>query len=179
VGGANSAGQAAVFLAQCQRCTVHILVRGDSIETRMSNYLVKQIANTPNIVVHTHAEVQAVDGDSKLESLILTENGVSNIVPADGLFILIGAQPKTNWLKGILEREPHGFILTGGDLTDAARELFVKECGRQPLANETSMPFVFAAGDIRSGSTKRVAAAAGEGSNIAPQIHRGIALRTQ
>jgi thioredoxin reductase (NADPH) len=172
-GGANSAGQAAVKLARYAR-QVTILVRGDSLAARMSHYLVDEITATPNIDVRTTTQVAAADGTGKLETLTLenTRTGSSQTVPAAALVVLIGAMPHTGWLPPQISRDDHGFILPGSDLPTAANPEVQWTEPRPPLPLETSMPGVFAAGDVRHGSVKRVASAVGEGSIAATQMYQ-------
>jgi thioredoxin reductase (NADPH) len=170
VGGGNSAGQAAVHLAKYAQ-EVTILVRSHSLATSMSAYLVREIGNAPNISVRYHTEVAAGGGDGRLEHLLLHdgETGETTTVPAAGLFILIGARPSTSWLPGSIDRDQWGFLLTG---LDAAHW----PLRRVPFLLETSLPGVFAVGDIRHGSVKRVASAVGEGSIAIRFVHDYLAL---
>jgi thioredoxin reductase (NADPH) len=172
VGGANSAGQAAYHLSQCDGCTVHLVVRADKLEKGMSAYLIHKIRAMPNIKVHLNTEVVGVSGDGKLESLSLRGSDGAWEAPANRLFILIGAIPKTQWLNGSVERDPHGFVLAGNDLPDYIRDLFVKSCDRPPLSHETCNRGVFVVGDLRSGTTKRVSASAGDGQIAVAAIFR-------
>jgi thioredoxin reductase (NADPH) len=172
VGGANSAGQAAMYLSRKAK-SVTIVVRAPSLEASMSYYLIQQIEATPNITVRTCTEVQKVTGDDHLETLTLINNRTQETedVGCARLFIFIGAAPRTDWLDGVLARDEHGFILTGPDLRNV--------CGwtldRPPHHLETSVPGVFVAGDVRSQSAKRVAAAVGEGSMAVMLVHRYLA----
>jgi thioredoxin reductase (NADPH) len=175
VGGANSAGQAAMHLATCENCEVHLLVRGSDVRDKMSDYLVCRLMEATNVTIHHNAEVIDVDGHGQLSGLTIRQDGDEQEVPADQLFVLIGAKPKTNWLDGCVDRDSRGFVLAGSDLGDVARKEFVNTCDRQPFANETSRPGIFVAGDIRSGSTKRVAASVGDGAVTIPQVHRALA----
>ena len=167
VGGGNSAGQAAVYFAKFAE-KVTIMVRSDSLVTSMSDYLIKEIDATANIDVATNTEIIGANGEHLLESLELRHNGTGETwtEPAQGVFILIGARPHTEWLKGTLQRDDRGFLLTGNAVTS---EL---EGGHASHYLETSVPGVFAAGDVRSGSIKRVAAAAGEGAIAVTLIHQ-------
>jgi thioredoxin reductase (NADPH) len=164
VGGANSAGQAAIHFATVAR-SVTLLVRGSGLSAGMSHYLTERIEHTPNIHVRNNTEVAEVIGDGHLESIVLkdTANGDLETVPASALFIFIGAQPRTEWLADSIERDNKGFILTGPDVTPAARRKSGR-FDRDPYLLETSIPGVFAAGDVRLGSGKRVATAVGEGA---------------
>ena len=177
VGGGNNAGQAASYLANnCDGCEVHLLVRGPSISKSMSPYLVTRLEAMKNVTIHTETEVARVDGNGRLEEATLRSkrDGTQTVVPADELFLLIGANPKTNWLRGKIELDKHGFIPTGGALSEEARAEFAEAYGRQPQAYETSVPGLFAVGDIRSGSTKRVASAHGQGAVVIGQIKEYI-----
>jgi thioredoxin reductase (NADPH) len=172
VGGANSAGQAAMYLSR-EANSVTIVVRGPSLEASMSYYLIQQIEQNPKITVRTCTEVQRATGDGHLEKLTLVNNrtGDTEEVTCARMFIFIGAAPRTEWLDGVLARDAHGFILTGPDLRNV--------CGwtldRPPHHLETSVPGVFATGDVRSESAKRVAAAVGEGSMAVMLVHRYLA----
>lgn len=177
VGGANSAGQAAMHLASFSGCQVHMLVRGKSIEEKMSSYLSERISSTPNIEVLTESEVVSVDGDGHLKELTVQKSGEAVTLPADDLFVLIGAVPKTGWLPDGVARDASGFVLAGGDVEGEARRAFKELHGRAPLTHETSMPGLFVAGDVRSGTTKRVASAVGDGATTVPDLHKYIALQ--
>ncbi|MGW2662290.1 FAD-dependent oxidoreductase [Nocardia tengchongensis] len=176
VGGANSAGQAAVFLSRRAR-TVHILVRGESLEASMSHYLIQQIAQIPNIKVHTHTEVVSADGDDHLERIVLRDNaaGTEEKVDAERLFLFIGAAPETDWLEGIVRRDDAGYVLAGPDLMVDGERPAGWELPRPPQHLETSVPGVFVAGDVRSESAKRVASAVGEGAMAVMLVHRWLA----
>jgi thioredoxin reductase (NADPH) len=172
IGGANSAGQAAMFLSR-EAKSVTIVVRAQSLEASMSYYLIQQIEQNPKITVRTCTEVHCAVGDDHLEKLTLLDNrsGDTEDVTCGRMFIFIGAAPRTEWLDGVLARDDHGFILTGPDLRNV--------CGwtldRPPHHLETSVPGVFVAGDVRSESAKRVAAAVGEGSMAVMLVHRYLA----
>jgi thioredoxin reductase (NADPH) len=161
VGAGNSAGQAAVHLAQYAR-SVTMLVRGESLHATMSEYLVTVIAQTPNIRVRVATEVIGGAGDGYLEALTIRDRdtGRTEELPASGLFVLIGAEPRTEWLAGTLRRSAHGYVLTGRDV--AATDDSSAYPRRAPMPLETSMPGVFAVGDVRYRSIKRVASAVGE-----------------
>ena len=174
VGGANSAGQAAVFFSAHAR-TVTVLVRGASIEQTMSQYLAERIHATANIKVAVHSEVAAVDGTGHLQSVTIRNvtTGEEQTVPATAMFIFIGAIPRTDWLAGVVARDERGFIPTGPDL--AKHDLTGWPLDRPPHLLEASVPGVFAAGDVRHGSVKRVASAVGEGSVAVTFVHRYLA----
>ena len=178
VGGANSAGQAAVYFARHAR-SVTILVRGASLEASMSYYLVQQIAVIPNITVRTCTEVIEGKGDEHLESITLLDKttGATEVVDAQWMFVFIGAEPRTEWLDGVLVRDDHGFVLAGPDLTlDGSRPPDWAP-DREPYHLETSIPGVFVAGDARAESAKRVASAVGEGAMAVMFVHRYLARR--
>jgi thioredoxin reductase (NADPH) len=163
-GGGNSAGQAALHLARFTRA-VTLVVRAQRLDAGMSQYLVRAVEMAPNVVVHTDTEVVGGGGDGRLQELVLRDaTGEETTVAADALFVLIGAQPHTEWLPTELARDEEGFILTGSTLE-------AWQLDRPPLAFETSIPRVFAAGDARSGSVKRVASGVGEGSIAAQLVH--------
>ena len=173
VGGANSAGQAAVFLAG-HGCRVHLVVRGRDLAAGMSRYLVDQVGAHPAIDVHLGTQVRELDGNGWLGAV--TTDGAAGRIEARALFVFIGADPCTDWMGGTLATDPHGFLLTGHDLKlthlDPARD----GRDRPPLPLETSRPGVVAAGDVRSGSIKRVASAVGEGAMAVRMIHQYLAL---
>jgi len=172
VGGANSAGQAALHLARYAR-TVTLVVRADSLRASMSEYLVRQVEATDNIEVLVQTEVVGGGGDGRLEHLVLRDVPTQSerTVGAQALFLMIGAHPNTGWLPPEVERDDRGFILTGSDISQASASRF----GRSPFHLETSMPGVFAAGDVRHGSVKRVASAVGEGSIAIQLLHEYFA----
>ena len=173
VGGANSAGQAALHLAKFA-ASVTLVVRGSSLATGMSDYLVAEVTSTPNIHVRLHTEVVDGHGDCRLESLVLLDRrtGRHEAVPAAAVFVMIGAETRTDWLDSVLQRDERGFVLTGIDVAVDGWEL-----SRPPLPFETSMPGVFAAGDVRHGSVKRVAGAVGEGSVAVGSVHQYLSER--
>ena len=173
VGGANSAGQAAVYFSRFAR-TVTILERGNSIRPGMSNYLVSQIEATPNIQVMPNAEVAEATGSQSLETVMVKnrETGVLRSFPVGAMFIFIGATPHTDLVKGIVQTDPAGFILTGPDLYREGRWPETWPLKREPYLLETSVPGVFAAGDVRHGSVKRIASAVGEGSISVALVHQ-------
>jgi thioredoxin reductase (NADPH) len=173
VGGANSAGQAAMYFSRFAR-KVTMLVRGESLTKSMSQYLIDQIAATDNIEVIPHASVIEVKGETRLDALVIQngQTGEVQTVPAKSLFIFIGAVPNTDWLDGVLARDNKGFILTGADLVingDRPRGWTLE---REPFLLETSVPGIFAVGDVRHGSVKRVASGVGEGSICVQFVHR-------
>ncbi len=168
VGGGNSAGQAAIFLAQ-QGAQVTIAIRGDSLESSMSAYLIERIEASPSIRVAARTEVTDLHGRERLTEITTTDRstGTSDRRECAGLFLFIGAVPFTDWLRGVVELDPKGFVLTGADVPSGS--------GPAALPFETSRPGVFAAGDVRFGSMKRVAAAVGEGSSAIRSIHDFLA----
>jgi thioredoxin reductase (NADPH) len=173
-GAGNSAGQTALHMAKwASRVTV--LVRAESLAGSMSDYLIRQIGATPNVDVSYRVQVADGTGTGHLQSLILqdTASGARRSVPADALFVLIGSQPRTQWLGEAVARDQRGFILTGPDLPADTGARWPR--GRPPLPLETSLPGVFAAGDVRRGSVKRVASAVGEGAATIPLVHRHLA----
>ncbi|MGB7442154.1 MAG: FAD-dependent oxidoreductase [Coleofasciculaceae cyanobacterium] len=173
IGGANSAGQAAMYFSRFAR-KVTMLVRGDSLTNSMSQYLIDQIDSTDNIEVWTHANVIEVKGETKLEALLIknSQTNQTELVNAKYLFIFIGAVPSTDWLDGLVQRDERGFILTGPDLPRSATRVQGWELEREPYLLETSAPGIFAVGDVRHGSVKRVASSVGEGSICVQFIHR-------
>jgi thioredoxin reductase (NADPH) len=174
VGGANSAGQSAMHFSQYAR-QVTMLVRGTSLESSMSKYLIDQIAGTSNIKVETCSQVVEAIGESRLESLRLNCRGEEKVAGATGLFIFIGAAPSTSWLPDQVMRDPHGFVLSGPDLRLEGKLPQRWKENRDPYLLETSMPGVFVAGDVRHGSVKRVASAVGEGSIAVQFMHQYLA----
>jgi thioredoxin reductase (NADPH) len=173
VGGANSAGQAAVYLSRFAK-SVTMLVRGSSLEKSMSYYLIKQIADIPSITVRTCTEVIGASGDDHLENLTLrnTATGATEAVDAQLLFLFIGAAPLTDWLDGVVARDARGFVVTGPDLASSGERPRGWPLDRMPYYLETSVPGVFVAGDARAESAKRVASAVGEGAMAVMLVHR-------
>ncbi|GAA3215991.1 FAD-dependent oxidoreductase [Nonomuraea helvata] len=171
VGAANSAGQAAVYLAGFAS-KVHLLVRGDGLEKSMSHYLIEQIGALPNIEVHLQTEVVGGEGDDHLERLTLSTKGETRTVDAQWLFVFIGAEPYTTWLGETIERDEKGFVLTGPDLVQGGRRPRNWPLRREPYFLETNVPGVLAAGDVRAESIKRVASAVGEGAMAVALVHR-------
>jgi len=178
VGGANSAGQAAMYLSRHAK-SVTLLIRGASLERSMSYYLIKQIADVPNISVRTCTEVVEAAGDDHLESLTLRDNasGETETVSAQLLFLFIGAAPLTGWLDGVVVRDSAGFVVAGPDLSVGGERPRGWELDRMPYHLETSVPGVFVAGDARSESAKRVASAVGEGALAVMLVHRYLEKR--
>ena len=176
VGAGNSAGQAALHLAKHAR-TVTLLVRGDSLSKSMSSYLVQAIDSSSNVIVRRHVEVIDGDGDGQLHWIKLAdrERDTVETVPAAALFIMIGGEPHTRWLGDEITRDAQGYVTTGRDLLDHPEVPW--ENDRQPLMLETSTPGVFAAGDVRQGSIKRVASAVGEGATVVRMIHEYLGGR--
>jgi thioredoxin reductase (NADPH) len=174
VGGANSAGQAAVKLAEQAR-SVTLLVRGASIATGMSAYLVEQVDLLANVVVRTEVEVEAARGIDHLESVTVRDrrSGEAEHLPTTAMFVFIGAQPHTEWLDGVVARDDHGFLPTGPELTPGQLAGWPLE--RPPYLLETNVAGLFAAGDVRQGSVKRVASAVGEGAVATTFVHRYLA----
>jgi thioredoxin reductase (NADPH) len=173
VGGANSAGQAAVYLSQYAR-HVTLLVRGDSLAKSMSRYLIDRILTTENITVRLHSSVVEVHGETNLEAITIgnAQTNEKQTVPAKVLFILIGAKPHTDWLAGVVERDEQGFILTGPNLMRDGLPPKGWKLARQPFLLESSVPGIFVAGDVRHGSVKRVASGVGEGAIAVQFIHQ-------
>jgi thioredoxin reductase (NADPH) len=171
VGGANSAGQAALHLARFA-ARVTLLVRGESLAAGMSDYLITHLQATPNVQVRLHTRVVDGRGEDRLETLTLEDvrTGQREEVAAAAVFVLIGAEPHTEWLRDVIQRDNRGYILTGRDVPQQAWSLV-----RPPLPFETSIPGVFAVGDARHGSVKRVAGAVGEGSVAVGSVHQYLA----
>jgi thioredoxin reductase (NADPH) len=177
VGGGNSAGQAAMYFSNYAR-QVSIVVRGAGLAATMSQYLVDQIGETPNIRILPHTTVDEIVGHDHLEKLTLrnTETGECEQAEAAGLFIFIGAAPRTEWLEGVVARDRNGFILTGPDLpADARGRPRGWQLERDPFLMEASVPGIFVAGDVRANSVKRVASGVGEGAIAVQFIHRYLA----
>jgi len=173
IGGANSAGQAAMYFSKFAR-TVTMLIRGESISSNMSQYLIDQIGDTKNISVWTKTQMIEAIGSTRLESLILSRDGGQReeTVPAGALFVFIGAVPNTDWLGGQVARDSHGFVLSGPDIRSNGQGTSAHAQGHSPYMLETSVPGVFVAGDVRHGSIKRVASAVGEGSMAVMFVHQ-------
>jgi thioredoxin reductase (NADPH) len=173
IGAGNSAGQAAIFFSNHAR-SVTLLVRGESLAASMSHYLIEQIATKANIRVETRSEVVAVYGDEQLQTIDVIDRraGTTSRRDARALFVLIGAEAATDWLPSEIARDEHGFVLTGPD----AMKVEEWKPDREPFPLETSAPGIFAVGDIRSGSVKRVAASVGEGGIAIALVHRYLQL---
>ena len=171
VGGANSAGQAAMHLSKYAR-QVTMVARAPDLAATMSRYLIEQIAATPNITVRCRANVVEAHGETHLEAITIADAETIETWPTKSLFIFIGAQPHTDWLAGKLERDEHGFILSGPDLLRDGRKPRGWTIERDPFLLETNVPGVFVAGDVRRGSIKRVASSVGEGAIAVQFMHQ-------
>ena len=179
VGGGNSAGQAAVYLAG-RTSRVYLLIRGGELAKGMSRYLVDQVMDAENIELLRNTEVRELLGEDRLEGVVVEDNrsGARRTLGARGLFVFIGAKANTGWLQGAVELDKRGFVLTGRELDldgSALEEGAWRGLSREPYRLETSMPGVFAAGDVRSGSIKRVASAVGEGAMAVSLVHQYLA----
>jgi thioredoxin reductase (NADPH) len=177
VGGGNSAGQAAIFLGQ-GGCAVSLVIRGSDLGKDMSRYLVERIEVDPHITLRTQTRVVALDGDTTLRAVHFASPDGTTVHPCAGLFSFIGADPSSGWLNGCAALDDGGFVLTDLALTPEQLGESWATLGRSPLPFETSHPGLFAAGDLRSGSTKRVAGAVGEGSAAVRSVHRYLAFLT-
>jgi thioredoxin reductase (NADPH) len=177
VGGGNSAGQAAMHLARYAK-EVHVVVRRESLHETMSQYLIDQIEKTPNIRLRSGTEIDRVDGRDRVEcvSLRACHDGSCSVEEADAVFVFIGTRPRSDWLPADVLRDPKGFVLTGRDLVAAEAYKRVWKERREPLPLESSVPGVFAAGDVRAGAMNRVAAAVGEGSMMVWLAHEYLRL---
>jgi thioredoxin reductase (NADPH) len=173
VGGANSAGQAAMNFAKYADRVV-MLIRGASLASTMSQYLIDQIKETPNIQLWALASVVEAHGDARLEeiSVLCSDTNKVERVPANAMFIFIGALPRTDWLGHLVERDERGFLLTGPDLIRDGKRPKGWALDRDPFLLETNIPGIFAVGDVRHGSVKRVASGVGEGSVAVQFIHQ-------
>jgi thioredoxin reductase (NADPH) len=177
VGGGNSAGQAAVFLSQPAR-RVYMLVRSGGLAETMSRYLIRRITENPNIELHFNTEIVGLEGGAQLERVrwIDKTTGMTSVHDIRHVFIMAGASPRTEWLRGCVAMDSNGFILTGRDLeTSGSSNRQPWPLARAPLMLETSLPAVFAVGDVRSGNVKRVASAVGEGAISVHLVHRALA----
>ncbi len=177
VGGGNSAGQGAMYLARFAK-EVQIVVRRDSLRETMSQYLIDQIAKTPNIRLRPRTEIERVEGDGHVERVALAslDNGSSGVEEADAVFVFIGTRPQSAWLPPGVLLDSKGFVLTGRDLMAAEAYARTWKEQREPLLLETSVPGIFAAGDLRAGAMNRVASAVGEGSMVVRLAHEYLAL---
>jgi thioredoxin reductase (NADPH) len=177
VGGGNSAGQAAVYLAGRTR-RVYLLIRGGDLGKGMSRYLVDRVTSTENVELLANTEVRELVGEDRLDGVVVEHNrsGERRTLGARALFVFIGAKANTGWLQGTAELDKRGFVLTGRALDASALEEDAWQgLSREPYRLETSMPGVFAAGDVRSGSIKRCASAVGEGSMAVSLVHQYLA----
>ena len=175
VGGGNSAGQAAIFLSGNAK-HVHLLVRGAGLSETMSRYLIRRIEDSPDITLHTHTQIESLGGDGQLESLRWRNDETGAVETRDihHLYLMTGASPNTHWLDGCLALDDKQFIETGADLSAEVLAAAKWPLQRSPYHLETSMPRVFAVGDVRAGSVKRVASAVGEGSVAVQFVHRAL-----
>ncbi len=170
VGGANSAGQAAVFLAETAR-HVHVLIRGNGLAASMSRYLIQRIEQNPRITLHTRTELEALEGDPRLERVRWRNSaGETETRSIHHVFVMTGAVPNTGWLVGCVAQDEKGFVKTGAELRP--EDLKAWPVARAPHLMETNLPGVFAVGDVRAGSVKRVASAVGEGAIVVQLIHQ-------
>src|SRR6185369_8048137 len=172
VGGGNSAGQAAMYLTRTAR-KVHIVIRSTGLEESMSKYLIRRIEQSPAVEVHASTEITSLEGDRHLESVRWRNNvtGATDTCAARHLFMMTGAVPSTKWLEGCVALDPKGFIKTGPDLSQDDLAAAKWPLSRPPHLLETSLPGVFAVGDVRRGNLKRVASAVGEGSIAVAFVH--------
>ena len=177
IGGGNSAGQGAMYLSRHAK-EVQIVVRRDSLRHTMSQYLIHQVDKTPNIRLRLRTEVERVEGEDHVERVALTslDDGLCSVEEAHALFMFIGTRPRSEWLPANVLRDAKGFVLTGRDLMAAEAYLRTWKEQREPLPLETSVPGIFAAGDLRAGAMNRVASAVGEGSMVVRLAHEYLAL---
>jgi thioredoxin reductase (NADPH) len=177
VGGGNSAGQGAMYLSRYAK-EVDIVVRRDSLRDTMSQYLIEQLEKTPNVRLRPLTEIAKVEGEGHVERVTLTSlnDGSTRSEEVDALFIFIGTRPRSDWLPAEVLRDTKGFVLTGRDLMAADAFARTWKEQREPLLLETSVPGVFAAGDLRAGAMNRVASAVGEGSMVVRLAHEYLAL---
>jgi len=175
VGGGNSAGQAAVFLAETAS-RVHVLVRSTSLSDSMSRYLIRRIEENPRIALHTDTEIIALEGDEHLEQVRWRNNRHVSVEAHDirHVFVMTGAVPNTGWLDGCVALDSQGFVKTGADLSASDLTAARWPLARTPFLLETTLPGVFAVGDVRGGNVKRVASAVGEGSIAISLVHRAL-----
>jgi thioredoxin reductase (NADPH) len=178
VGGGNSAGQAAVYLSQTAR-RVHMLVRRSELSSTMSRYLIQRLTENPQIELHYNTEIVAVEGDGELERVVWRdrESGETSAHDVRHLFVMTGASPRTEWLRGCLALDDKGFVLTGRDIQNVSADDTSPKwpLKRDPYMLETSLPGVFAVGDARANNVKRVASAVGEGAISIHLVHRALA----
>jgi thioredoxin reductase (NADPH) len=176
VGGGNSAGQAALYLAR-YAADVQIVIRRDSLRSTMSHYLIEQIERTSNVRLRGQTELVGVEGDGHIERVALTvDGGPTQTEDIDAVFVFIGTRPRTAWLPEGVLRDAKGFVVTGRDLAVDPRFARIWKQRREPMALESSAPGVFAAGDVRAGAMNRVASAVGEGSMVVRLVHEYLAL---
>lgn len=175
VGGGNSAGQAAVFLSQTAS-RVHILIRSGKLADTMSRYLIQRIEENPSIEMHFETEIVALEGETHLERIAWLDkpSGKTSMQNIRHVFVMAGASPRTEWLRGCVALDEKGFILTGRDL-DGSADAAKWTLTRRPQMMETNLPGIFAVGDVRSTSVKRVASAVGEGAIAISLVHRALA----
>jgi thioredoxin reductase (NADPH) len=174
VGGGNSAGQAIAYLSR-HASRVHVILRGHDLGAKMSRYLVDRIQGTENVIIHRGAWIKELEGNGHLSAVRLA-GGKPEEIATKSLFLFIGADPNTNWLHGCVDLDNKGFVLTGTGLDPSLLESERwQSAGRAPFLLETSLPGVFAAGDVRSGSAKRVSSAVGEGAMAVSFVHAHIA----
>jgi thioredoxin reductase (NADPH) len=175
IGGGNSAGQAVIRFSR-YAAQVTLLVRGRSLEASMSQYLIKQVKELGNVEVRTNSEVISLESDTHLRALVVSSGGVDARLPVDSLFVCIGGVPRTQGAANVgVALDDAGYVRTGAELSSSVRPLDQWPLSRQPLPLETSLPGLFAAGDVRSGSIKRCAAAIGEGSMVVALVHQRLA----
>jgi thioredoxin reductase (NADPH) len=180
VGGGNSAGQAALSLAEYAR-HVHLLVRRPNLSATMSQYLIERIASDDRVELATSTEIRELIGEHELEEVVVERSdGLTRRLQVRAVFAMLGADPRTDWMPQTVERDDHGFLLTGEHVSAAARAADTwTELGRSPAPLETSAPGVFAAGDVRAGSVKRVAAAVGDGATASRAIRERLIATAQ
>ena len=176
VGGGNSAGQAIVYLSRYAR-RVHVALRGEDLGKSMSRYLVDRVESIDNVTIHRACAVSRIEGNGHVEGVTLAfADGDERTIATPALFLFIGAAPHTGWLRECVQLDRRGFVLTGDALPPAALGSDAwRAAGRAPMFLETSLPGVFAAGDVRSGSVKRVASAVGEGAMAVSFVHAHVA----
>jgi thioredoxin reductase (NADPH) len=174
VGGGNSAGQAAMHLSRFARSVV-LMIRGDDLGSSMSRYLVDRLAATPNVRLMRRTQVVRVTGDRHLERIEVDTGGARSSLDAAAMFVFIGARPRTEWLGDQVRRDRQGFVLTGSDLLEPGPRMPHWPLEREPYPLESSVPGVFAAGDVRHGSVKRVASGVGEGAMAVSLVHHYLA----